>query len=197
MQYINSISFHDDNLNILTRSLNFLGNVFLTPARYTLGGRTGTCFQIIEDRRFIAGQGRIYLYKDFYGNIEEKKSNVIKTALSVALFIPCLIIGTAFKAPALLCSERLRRRYDTFENLTKLEDKAYHELRIGISLIEEKHINNYSKYVEEMADPDTFFDDLQIGKNIFTGSIFQPIIATQLSRLKNKEITPQDYLESF
>ncbi len=99
------------------------------------------------------------------------------------------------KAPTLLCSERLRRRYNTFENLTKLEDKAYHELRIGIILKKENNINNFLKYVEKMDAQENFFDDLQLDRKIFTGSMFQSIIATDLSKLKNKEISPQEYLD--
>ncbi|MDF2550102.1 MAG: hypothetical protein K0S07_1169 [Chlamydiales bacterium] len=197
MNYLNSIKFKQDNLNFLTRSLNKVGNLFLTPVRYTLGGRTGTCFLIPNDRHFIPCRGSFYTSKDFYANIAEKKHNLVKTALSLSLFVPSLILGAAIKAPALIFSERLRRRHNTFGNIKSLESKAYNELRIGIISRKEKRINNFLKYVDQINEPEKFFNELQSGKAIFTGSVFQSISAEDLIKLMNEEITPKEFLNLY
>ena len=185
--YVNAIDFDNVNLSFLTKATNSVGNFFFTPVRYYLGGRSGTCFHIVIELENDCGN----LQRFCYGNIEEKKSNLIKTALSMALFIPGLIIGAAFKTPGIIFSEKLRFTYNEFEEIKSLEDKASHELKIGIALNRESHISNFLKYIDQMENVPDFFARMERT----TPHYAIPIKAAKLAKLKNKEITVKKYLE--
>ena len=142
MNYINALKFEgcESCFNKSTLVLNRTSNLILTPARYMLGGRSGTCYAINNNlviNRFV--------------NICEIKANLINTAIAVTLFIPSLIIGSVLKGTAIYFSVELRNKYRDFNLVKSSSDKINDELSVGFITMNKKHFTTAHTYYSQLS----------------------------------------------
>lgn len=169
MIYLNSISFPNNavhrghsKMNPALLATNSVGDFFLTPARYLLGGKTVTCIHSTDYSGWKIpkhGGGTGYASNNYYA-VEERKANFIKMALAIAFVIPSLIIGILIKAPALL-SKEMREYYTEFAQIKSNEDKAYHLLRAAFEARNPERLKIFYHQFDQMSDLERskFFKD--------------------------------------
>ncbi len=140
---------------LVTTFLNNSGNLFLSPIRHLLQGRTATCVVMPSDRK----------YKQvLFGDVNDKHPHGIerflKTTISIVLFIPCTILGAAIKGTAFLISSNLRKKYEALNGMKDLMRSSQFKTAsdVAICLYEEDAGRLFSilKKLKEMNQLDSF-----------------------------------------
>ncbi len=217
MIYLSALNFKKDNLNTFTTTLNSLGNFFSTPLRYLYNERSADCILTPYGlSRMIPGYrgprrdsdgNRATIYKPYFvniKNIQDQDSPCVKCIKTIAVIIsiiPGVFLFMLTKGVALICSERLRRRHETFNDEVKtLNEKALHELQFGISKKNPENLRRFLGYLQTEENQNNFiqdYKDLKIHQcaDVVQAINFNPVDLDSVQKLLKREITPEVFLQ--